>query len=232
MKQKKFKFSLGLKIATILSCVALVSMGFASWWIISITNNDGAKTGSFTVYTVEEKEVTVTVDSWSDPTKIVYGTSTKTPATTPTWLIASDPNMQAESLSATLTFTVSANEDLDKLVGNVDVTFVPDANSKAAFDAAISAKYISAPVINASYKVNNTGDAVKIYSDAETQNEDFTYNGSELKVSLPAAALADGSVTVTVTFNFGWGDMTDGENPYDYFKSLYSPEHSKSSRLV
>ena len=71
MKQKKFKFSLGFKIATILSCLALVSTGFASWWIVSIRNdNNGRQEGSFTVYAVEEKEVEVTIDSWTNPSTI------------------------------------------------------------------------------------------------------------------------------------------------------------------
>lgn len=229
MKQKKFKFSLGLKIATILSCVALVSMGFASWWIVSIKNNDGAQAGSFTVYEVEEKEVEVTVDSWENET-IVYGTSKKTPATTPTWLLAADSGMLPENLVATLTFTVSATENLDKLIGNVDVTFVPNTDSKTMFDNAIAAGYISAPVINASYKTATAATATDIYSDPATQNKDFTYNSSELKVSLPAEALVDGSVTVTVTFNFGWGAMTNGENPYDYFNTTtYDEEYSNDN---
>lgn len=223
MKQKKFKFSLGIKIVTILSCVALVSMGFASWWIVRINNDAGVSHGSFTVYEVTEKEVTVTVVSFT-PEYIVYGTSTKEPATTPTWLIASDPQMASDTLTSTLTFTVDADDvNLNELVGTVNVTFVPNENSKSAFDAAIANGYISAPVVNASYKIGDAA-AVDIYSDAEGTNKNFTYNNNSLTISLPAAALADNAVTVTMTFNFGWGAMTGGENPYDYFNTTTADE--------
>ena len=222
MKQKKFKFSLGLKIASILSCLALVSMGFASWWIININNNDGAKTGSFTVYDVTEKNVTVTVDSWTTP-DIVYGASTKDdPVTTATWLVKNDEEMADESLVATLTFTVSSDTNLNELIQPVSVTFVPNEATKTAFDNAITAGYIAAPIVTASYKVNNEGEPVDIYSDPEGQVKEFTYDKEAdggLTIALPDAAMANKSVTVTMTFTFDWGSMTGGENPYDYFNT-------------
>ncbi len=224
MKQKKFKFSLGLKIASILSCLALVSMGFASWWIININNTGGAKTGSFTVYDVTEKNVTVTVDGWSgDSANIVFGASTKNPATTATWLVKNDKAMDDESLSATLTFTVTSDTNLNELIQPVSVTFVPNEATKNAFDDAIDYGYIAAPVVTASYTVNDEGGASgDIYSDEETQNKKFTYNQETeggLTIALPDAAMAAKSVTVTMTFTFNWGSMTGGVNPYDYFNT-------------
>ena len=59
MKQRKGKFTLGMKIASILSCIALVSVGFASWWIIRLPSPE-TKGGSFEVYSVDEKKINYT----------------------------------------------------------------------------------------------------------------------------------------------------------------------------
>jgi hypothetical protein len=56
---KKMKFSLGMKIVSLLSCVALVSMGFASWWILKLPETDPYTNGSFTAYAVAEKNITI-----------------------------------------------------------------------------------------------------------------------------------------------------------------------------
>ena len=244
MKQRKFKFSLGIKIASILSCLALVSIGFASWWVISINKPAAASTGSFTVYEVEEKNVNITVDGnngWTGA-EIIFGKSTKTPATTPTWLLANDPNMKNQSLSATLKFNVATDDAdvaLDELVGGVTVTFdlstaevaVPetiDADEKMTFaelfQYAMGKGYIAAPKISGTY-----GSGTSI-GDAQT------YSNGAVTVALPAAALTTNSVDVTINFEFGWGSMTykDGanQNPFDYFNTVDYNTTNKENALA
>ena len=216
MKQRKFKFSLGIKIASILSCLALVSIGFASWWIVQVKNDNGTKEGSFTVYEVKDKDILIDNVVLENST-IIFGTSPD--PVTPVWLLANTSGadqMTTQSLVATLTFKVSTTEiNLSEITGGVTVKFTPDANSKSAFDAAIDAGYIAAPVITASYDAGSGAQGI-----AATQiTNNGTYAKGDVIVTLPAEALATTSVNVTVTFTFGWGDMTDGKNPYDYFNA-------------
>ena len=241
MKQRKFKFSLGIKIASILSCLALVSIGFASWWVISINKPAAASTGSFTVYEVEEKNVNITVDGTNGWTgaEIIFGKSTKTPATTPTWLLANDPNMKNQSLSATLKFNVKTDKAEDKIgdfVNKVTVTFdlskeevaVPeaiDADKKMTFAElfkyAMDQGYIAAPKISGTYGESGTISAV-------------SYNGEAVTVEITDLGVQ--TVDVTVNFEFGWGSMTqkDGanQNPFDYFNTVEYNTANKNNALA
>ena len=52
--------SLGVKIASILTCLALTAVGFASWLILKPAEEKTAS-GSFTVYSVEDNNIEITV---------------------------------------------------------------------------------------------------------------------------------------------------------------------------
>ena len=238
MKQRKFKFSLGIKIASILSCLALVSIGFASWWVININKPAAASTGSFTVYEVEEKNVNITVDGnngWTGA-EIIFGKPVST-TVNPTWLLANDPNMKNQSLSATLKFSVSTDKAGDKIgdfVNKVTVTFdlskaevtipanTPGFDNQnqhtmtfaALFKHAMDKGYIAAPKISGTYGTNGT-------------IAEVSYDGTNA-LTVEITDLGVQTMDVTLNFDFGWGTLTGGENPFDYFndpnKISYSTE--------
>ena len=74
-KTRKIKFTLGMKIASILCCVALVSVGFASWWIVNYPATTAVEAGSFTVYSVDTKNVKITDVTFYDDESDQTGTA-------------------------------------------------------------------------------------------------------------------------------------------------------------
>ena len=218
MKQKVRKMKLGLKILSLLSCVALLSVGFAAWWIVTI--NDGNKptvSGSFNAYAVGTKEVTVTVNDITDST-ITFGRPNPVDNTNK-WLRA-DTDMAVEDLTgASMTFTVAADEGaaLSSLLSKVHVEFAP-AND--AFSTAVASNYIAAPVITATY---GNGQAITVP----------VYSNGKIEFDLPAAALTNNTVTVTLNFTFAWGSAVGSQNPFAYFNGLgYSTENANKANTA
>ena len=211
MKHRKTKLSLGLKIASILSCVAILSAGFAAWWIVQ-TPSKLLENGSFTVYTVTQKKITVTDASLTNA-NITFGTSTKTPATTPVWLLAKD-TMSPDSHKADLAFgikitdaeDVADNETkLNTLISAITITLEPkDAASTTALKNAINNGYITAPTITGTGVVNVTA---------------FDASADAPKLVVKIAAPEAATMSVDVDINFGWG-TPEGANPFDYYNGL------------
>lgn len=235
MKQKKFKFSLGLKIATILSCVALVSMGFASWWIVKPPVNQTAE-GSFEVYTVDTKNINISEPTFTN-SNIIFGKTTfPANATNHKWLIAGD-DVKDENLKATMNFTVSVTDgdaatgtsNVADFLQNVKLTMtVPEA-----LQTAITNKYIDAANSKITYKttggtektdsavINGTADSVELLIDMS----------GATKVNDEDAAVY--SVGVEVTFEFAWGEKFHSENPYTYFnKQAYTGDLATEAKGV
>ncbi len=245
MRKASRKFSLGIKIATILSCLALVSIGFASWWIVKMPD-PVEKSGAFEVYKVDSKDVKIenvafTNIAGTDPatpsSNIIFG---KKSGVTETWLLADD-DVKVENLTATLTFdvavydsyvedgenTLSTTSKINDFVGSVDF----DLETTAGVDAlqnAIAKGYITTPTVSYSYTVG----------DQEYKGE-ANYANGKATLSIPMTGAAKNKVTVTVTFNFEWGEFfrVTGEdsqpqnlNPYEFYNSKeYSEETAEGS---
>lgn len=242
MKHRRTKLSLGLKIASILSCVAILSAGFAAWWIVK-TPTEVATSGSFTVYEVLEKTISVTnpsVTTTADVSvanQIVFGAPSTSGSAT--WLVAKD--LKQDALTATFTFTVSVDgTNLNSLVDTITVTLNPKAANAAAFNAAIvgadSKSYIAAPTIaaTASQKLGSA-DATNVTVTTVTAYDatEETATDSKLVVSIPAPAAP--SATYTLTINFGWGTQTGGINPYTYYNSnnrTYDDYHTEAFNML
>lgn len=201
MKKTTKKLSLGMKIASILACLALVSVGFASWWIVklpeTVTNNDG----SFETYAVVDKEIQISTPTY-DNSLIVFG---KPASGTTRWLSYDANTVQAENLVSIMSFTVSIKDDttttLNTFLNKIKIEFDPqDANS--VFDTAISNGSIAAPVVE--YKVDNGN---------WTSAGAYTADKISFEIDAPAANTAN----VQIRFTFDWGTTCDGENPYTYF---------------
>ena len=71
LKRKNRKLALGVKIASLLSCVAIASVGFAGWIIVGNPSVD-VSSGTLNAYTVSESGLTLT--KATDATEnIVFG---------------------------------------------------------------------------------------------------------------------------------------------------------------
>ena len=205
MKKRTKKLTLGVKIISILSCIALVSVGFASWWIVKTPDEPITKAGSFEVYAVEEKNVEITA-AFADENdaKITFGKDT---AYTPTnkWLSADDDTV--ENLGTTLNVTVSIDDE-ETNVGDVLQTVTVALKLDATTQAAVTAgTYITAPV-------------VKYNGETATYDAD----SQSYKLDVDVSELEQNSVTMAVTIDFGWGSAFGGVNPYKHYDQAYTAE--------
>ena len=206
---RKSRFSLGMKIACILSCLTLFTMGFASWWIVKMPEAK-TQTGSFEVYAVTNKNIDITLATANAPT-IIFGK----PNTAATWLVASN-DVKDQSLSATIAFdvtvkdgeTLSTETNVADMLAKVGIVLsVPDA---AAMKNAIDKNYLKTPTLT--YQVGSETAQSVVY-DAATGK--FTSDISMATVNV-------NKVTVTLTLTFEWGSAFGGTNtnPYTYFNTL------------
>lgn len=236
MKQRKFKFSLGMKIASILSCIALVSVGFASWWIVKMPDPVTHSDGSFEVYAVTEKNVEITEFNLTNPT-IIFG-KPETTQTTADWLIASSA-VKDENLKATLTFKVSVKDGTtlstestvaDMLSG---ITFKLTPPIAAKLETAINDGYITTPKVTYS----TSGGTAKTGEGAYEASKDAI----EFDIDLTGATVNE--VTVTLEIVFGWGehfdkdgtadsDATDNLNPYDFYNKYKYNEKATDAKTA
>ena len=231
MKQRKFKFSLGMKIASILSCIALVSVGFASWWIVQYPTKAVTAQGSFEVYTVGTKKVVVSTPTFTTgKDTIIFGKQSTTEdgkAVDVKWLIAGT-DVKEQNLQAVFTFDVSMMDVTEEENGNTSesvssevlnnylssITLKMTENGTAgAIANAISKNYITNPTISYSYiKKDATGDAL--------QTGTATWENGEISLDINTAKAAYSQITVTVTVDFKWGTAFDSKNPYVYYNGM------------
>ena len=234
MKKKTTKFSLGFKIVSILACLTLVSVGFASWWIIKPPAQQTAE-GSFEVYAVSTKNIAISAPTFEDVTldlngadqtvsssKIIFGKADfPTDATNHKWLLVG-ADVYDENLTATMNFNVSVKDgssdtsttNLAELLESVKLTMVIPTNLKTA----ITNGYITSKIAYTTTNGTTKQGEVAI---------DGTKDSVELVIDMSGAVgVGDAivnSVDVEVTFEFDWGTKFHGENPYTYFnKSAYT----------
>lgn len=217
MKRRRIGLSFTAKIVSALMCISLLSVGFASWWLINLPDNV-TEYGSFEVSEIKEKEIKIDGVSLTTPT-IVFG-KPAVPTEKSVWLIA-DKSVGTESLTATLTFTVKLDDGdasmvLDTFMDGINVAFTPNEESKEKFDKAISDGYIAKPKITGKYTIGTDS----------TNISEVTYENSTVNVKIPVTNA--NSVKVELTFTFGWGC---GENPYDYYNKLpYNETNVKAAK--
>ena len=211
MKTKRF--NLGVKIASILSAVAILSVGFASWLIVNVPEDQQFdEIGSFTVYTVNDQSVSLSYDWNNDGTfgdtegeydnmKIVFGKPT-TGNTDIGWLQA-DSSMIAESLTATAAVNVTNYAQL----GSFTLTLGTGTN----FNAALDSGYVKAPTVSAYLKGDSTNKtAVGSYS-----NGVYTFDLEKLAEDSTTDTAGDCTIVFEITFD--WGSVTDNDNPYTFY---------------
>ena len=225
MKTKRF--NLGIKIASILSAVAILSVGFANWLIVNIQPEQTVdQAGSFTVYSVENKEVTYST-SWSNA-NIIFGAPSDTEKAMITEGITiwfkPDSSMSSANLVATLELTITNVSELSSF----DVTFAVDENDKSAFEGAIDGS-IGTPTVK---WYLGSGD-----SKTEKGTANYSTTNGNAIISMPVNASnivgsgSNNSCTVTVEFIFSWGTDFGGVNPYVHFNNTmtYSAENAATA---
>lgn len=212
---RKGKLSLIVKIASVLACFAIASVGFASWWIINYPEAKEYNQGSFNAYTVSEKEITFGDVTAVGDANIVFGKPANTQTTTK-WLGSSD--VDNENLTAVLKFDVTLdsedNDALNTYLETIDVEF----NTGDAYAGLVGSGYVAAPTV--SYKI---GDDTTEYTTLTA--------GSDGKYSIEAPT--DKTATIYLKFDFGWGTATNEQNPYDYFNGqTYSAELAGQAKTM
>ena len=125
-------------ILSLLICIALIGVGFASW-VITAGDTETA-TGNVTVETVEDKRLSITTTWEDEKSTIVFGQATDTTGVANSWLKASD-DIQKEVLSVTLNIVVANMDSND----TISVVFNPSDEDK--YNAALVSKYITGPAV-------------------------------------------------------------------------------------
>lgn len=217
MKRKTLTLTL-----SILACLALIGVGFASW-IISANTSDSSGAGSFIVDEVKDRTYTISGQKWvNEKSEIIF--SAPTGETTNGWL--TNDSTKKENLSVTYQITVQygdgtaatglASEDSKKL------TAVVTAPGDSNYQKAISDGLIVAPT-NAEVKETETAGVYEITvtyqwgSHFDSKNPYAYYNAQidpnakiesteityleDAKSSLKTLEAIDSSVKFTLTIN-------------------------------
>lgn len=210
------KSKLTITVASILSVLTLVGVGFAAW-VISNPNVSADQTGTITAETVSDKSYTLEAVI-AEGDKIVFGAPAKMEANN-AWLTA-DAGTQTEDLSATLTLTLKY-KDWNYVPTNFSVTMKSKkggVDDNTVFTDLVSKNYITNPKI--SYPSGST----------DTITNDVEMNGATSTVTIPKTAFPgyddkditkEKDVTLVITITFGWGSYftVDGSvvNPYTFY---------------
>lgn len=211
------KSKLTISIASILSVLVLVGVGFAAWVIINPNVNKEAES-TITAETVTDKSYTLEA-AFSADEKIVFGAPETTIAGA--WLT----NPTKEDLTAKLTLTLNY-KDWSVIPNEFSVTMktkkgeandtvfnsLRDGTDSALTGTLANKNFIANPTItygSTTATVTMNGAAVKI---AKTAFPD--YNATD--------TTTDKTVTLDITITFGWGtyftvENTGVVNPYVFY---------------
>lgn len=208
MKRKTLTLTL-----SILACLALIGVGFASW-IISANTSTKAE-GSFIVDTVADKTYVVSGEWLKNKSSIIFGAPDTMNAENP-WL-TNNPEGKTENLKVTYQLTVTYG-DGTKATGIANkikalVTAPEDAN----YTAAVNGKLIIAPInatvveahegngkynITVTYQWGEHFDKVNPYTYYNLKNATDKLNGSETTYMQDAKTSLDTLSKIEETVKF------------------------------
>ena len=138
MKRKTLTLTL-----SILACLALIGVGFASWIISADTSAKPAE-GSFIVDTVNDKSYKVEGAWLGNQSKITFGAPTTMNNTEKTWL-TNDSTDKKENLTVTYQLTVTYGDTTPATGIANKITAVVTAPKNENYTAAVDGKLIIAP---------------------------------------------------------------------------------------
>lgn len=215
------KKKLTITIASILSVIVIIGVGFAAW-VITNPNVKGEANGTISVETVTDKSYTLTATISGEA--ISFG-APATMDTTNAWLTNNSGN--PENLTATLTLTLKYMKLDDVGTITLKMETLKDSASDNTFESLVNGKYIVNPTI--SYKAKDTD----TYTDIKSDN--IFVGGLEIpkdafnETKKPAQS-EQGEATATIKITFGWGTKFGSENPYNYYnKQDYSTKLAKEA---
>lgn len=226
------KSKLTITVASILSVLTLVGVGFAAW-VISNPNVSADQNGTITAETVSDKSYTLDAVI-AEGDKIVFGAPAKMEANN-AWLTAST-GTQTEDLSATLTLTLKY-KDWNYVPLNFSVTMKSKKGGEndTVFGDLVSKNYITNPKISYSKdgKTNTAGVAMNGAA-TEISREAFSQNASN-----PQGESDEKTATLVVTITFGWGDHfkvgAENVNPYVFYNQegkTYEANHADANTAL
>ena len=224
MKMRRRKFGIGLKIASLLTTIAVVSVGLASWVITAptiaataggtiqvdtVSTKKVTLAGTWVSVTQEGDTITVGADLGKDAAPVIYYGQPANPTATHSWLTNDDT--AKENLTAWL--KVTATTSGEAVVTNLAVSFT--ANYATQFGAAIGAS-IGAPKFT----------VWKQSGENYVKGDTTTYSGTSAAVALAGSDVH----TYIVKVEFSWGTNFGGQNAYEYFNAnAYSAERASDA---
>lgn len=235
MKTRRRKFGIGLKIASLLTVIAVVSVGLASW-IITAPTEESTTTGTIQVDTVDTSKVTLTGE-WvnvteeqgtitvgaklEDDAPTIYYGAPATSSVQNLWLTNNDG--KTENLVAWLKVTATATGTAT--VSNLTVTFA--ASKVKQFEDAIGAS-IGAPDFTVWAQTDEStyaqqGSTLTYNKDATTEGES-PVNADYLQIALSGS----NTHTYYIKVEFKWGTDFDGKNAYEYFNKLNNGTYTEA----
>ena len=226
MAIKKRKFALSLKIASLLSCIAILSVGFASWLVIRPVE-DEIHQGTVTTATVSDENLTLEFGE-SLSNEIHYGYSTRE-ATENDWLVPGGNDLKAENRLITFDFYVTdtTSNAADYTITVNLASIVAEGKNAEAFQGLIDDGILGIPEVWVANQARDAMGTPTIIAQGN-YNTDITFDKADL---VAAAALDTGKVSseaveggvkyhLVVSLQFKWGDLTNAKNPYTYYNGF------------
>lgn len=203
------KKKLTITIASILSVIVIIGVGFAAW-VITNPNVEDTADGSISVETVTDKSYSLTAAISGEA--ISFGAPAKMD-TANAWLKAEGGN--SENLEATLTLTLNYNNFADVGVITFKMETLKDATTDNTFETLVNGGYIVNPTI--SYKATDAETYTAITAEGKTVFDGLTVPKEAFKETTAPSGSAMGVATATIKITFGWGSEFGNTNPYTYF---------------
>lgn len=217
------KSKLTISIASILSVLVLVGVGFAAWVIINPKVEKEAA-GNIEVDTVTDNSYDINAEfsTKTDATNgtIVFGKKIPESYNRPIWL--TNNNEKEEKLTATLTLTAQNFKadswtEISKKTLTVSMKTIKSNADDNGFATLVSSKYIAYPTLSGAGSVSKT---LTAWTDTvEIKLADFTHTENAT------------TATYELTITFSWGEyFTDNGsivNPYVFYNNKdYSTENA------
>lgn len=204
------KKKLTITIASILSVIVIIGVGFAAW-VITNPEVKAESNGSISVETVTDKSYSLTATISGEA--ISFGAPAKMD-TANAWLKA-DKDAKTENLEATLTLTLNYNNlaDVGEITFKMETLKGSDVDNDT-FTGLVTGNYIVNPTI--SYK-ENAETYTAITAADKTVFTGLTVPKEAFKETTTPTESAMRVATATIKITFGWGSVFGNTNPYTYF---------------
>lgn len=217
------KKKLTITIASILSVIVIIGVGFAAW-VITNPNVKAESDGTISVETVTDKSYSLS--SGAVTGNIKFGAPQKTSTG---WL--SYDSDEVGNLTAKFTLKLTWN----------DATIIPDLNLKIEALKGSGENKVQTDVFSTlkdGEKALLANPTISYDSAPATTPVTVTMNGEGVTIPKSAFGITEsttgaGEKEITVTIKFGWGEFFDNQNPYDYYLNKdYDSYKEEASRVL